>query len=367
MIGLKRHSVVLAEHHQEWAEFFASEKEMLRKIIGEEVIAIEHVGSTAVPGLPAKPIIDIAVAVSSIEAIPALSQKMSTIGYLYRGDAGEDGGHLFIRESAPGVRISHLHFVAQTDPQWSQYLAFRDLLQNDLTARGKYADLKNRLVANHKDDRRSYTAAKSEFIKTLLNGRALQNAGLNIPQVSTTLGKRMMRKAESGDVADIMRVHVETWRQAYSGLVPVNFLTAMLTHLGSPTRFEFWRQQITHPDSRFFVASDDGRVIGWIQAGKSRDYDLPDESEIYAVYVFPSYWRQGIGSELIARVHLEVPEMNATTLWVLRNNQRAIDFYIRLGYYPDGATKEMTAGAAVLTEIRMRKEPKNELEVGQTI
>jgi ribosomal protein S18 acetylase RimI-like enzyme len=166
-----------------------------------------------------------------------------------------------------------------------------------------------------------------------------------------------MRKAENSDVADIVRVHVETWRQAYSGLVPEDFLTAMLTDLGSPKRFEFWQQQITHPDSRFFVASDDGRVIGWIQAGKSRDDDSPDESEIYAVYVLPSYWRQGIGSELIARVHLEVPEMNATTLWVLRDNQRAIDFYNRLGYYPDGATKEMTAGEAVLTEIRMRKEP----------
>ena len=172
MIGLERSCVVLVSHHRTWAEFFAGEAEALERTVGESVIAIEHVGSTAVLGLPAKPIIDIAVAVPSVEVIPTLSGKLSGLEYLDRGDAGGDGGHLFVRESAPGIRIIHLHMVTQTDPQWRRYLDFRDLLRNSSRAREQYAAWKGELAAKHRNDRQSYTEEKREIITNLLGGKA---------------------------------------------------------------------------------------------------------------------------------------------------------------------------------------------------
>lgn len=167
----------------------------------------------------------------------------------------------------------------------------------------------------------------------------------------------MIRTAQIEDVSGIVHVHVETWRRAYFGLVPEDFLTAMLNHLGSEKRSEFWRQQITHADGRSLVALENESIIGWVQGGKSRDQDSQDASEIYAIYILPSHWRRGVGRELMARVHEDLPESNGTTLWVLENNRPAIDFYSRLGYRPDGSTKQTKTGDAVLTEIRMRKEP----------
>jgi ribosomal protein S18 acetylase RimI-like enzyme len=167
----------------------------------------------------------------------------------------------------------------------------------------------------------------------------------------------MSRKAEIADVSGIVDVHVESWRLAYAGLVPEDFLAGMLAHLGSGQRFRFWRRQILCPESRFFVAPEEGRIIGWIQAGKSRDEDSPETLEIYAIYVLPSHWRRGVGTELMMRVEREVPASKATTLWVLHNNRAAIDFYTRFGYRPDGATKTLEAGQVALREIRMRKDP----------
>lgn len=166
----------------------------------------------------------------------------------------------------------------------------------------------------------------------------------------------MIRKAEIDDVSDIMRVHVETWRRAYSGLVPDDFLTGMLDRLASEERFRFWREQILSSRSQFFVALAEGReVIGWVQGGSSRDEDCRSASEIYAIYILPSHWQQGVGRCLMARIYEEFADCDETIVWVLDGNRRAIDFYMKLGYRPDGATKDIKTGSSVLTEMRMRR------------
>ena len=172
MIGLKRRTVRIVEHKSEWAELFGAEVSILHEHIGDIVSDIQHVGSTAVPGLLAKPILDIAVAVSSREAISQIAERLSKIGYIDRGDGGNNGGYLIVKESELDIRIVHIHIVELTDIQWQNYIRFRDVLRQDAAIRQKYAELKQNLAEKYRDDRKSYTAAKAEFIKGVLGRHA---------------------------------------------------------------------------------------------------------------------------------------------------------------------------------------------------
>ncbi|OED49886.1 hypothetical protein AB838_04725 [Rhodobacteraceae bacterium (ex Bugula neritina AB1)] len=97
---------------------------------------------------------------------------MSSIGYLYRGNNTENGGHLFVLEKSPEVRAIHLHAIFDSDPQWSDYLQFRDILRSNADLRGKYADLKSHLATAFPGDRKKYTAGKASFIKAALSGKS---------------------------------------------------------------------------------------------------------------------------------------------------------------------------------------------------
>ena len=173
MIGLKRHTVRVVGHHPGWADLFASECEILHRALSGLIVDIQHVGSTAVPDLPAKPILDIAIAVRTPDLVPAIVERLTGIGYIYRGDAADDGGHLFVKEPEPDIRTAHVHVVEQGGTQWKNYILFRDTLLGDVSVRISYADLKNNLMKRFPDDRRSYTAAKNDFVKQVLKSKAV--------------------------------------------------------------------------------------------------------------------------------------------------------------------------------------------------
>ena len=169
IIGLKRHTVRLVEHQPEWTSLFGAEAKALHDRIGELVVDIQHIGSTAVPGLPAKPILDVAVALRSCDAIPKIVSRLVEGGYIDRGDGGSDGGYLLVKEPEPDVRSVHLHLVEEKDPQWRDYIAFRNTVAEDSGVRGRYARLKRKLAREYADDRKSYTAEKDHFIEEILS------------------------------------------------------------------------------------------------------------------------------------------------------------------------------------------------------
>ena len=168
MIGLERGTVRVVPSDDEWPVAFAQERHCLCQHIGHLVLDIQHVGSTAVPGLAAKPIIDIAVAVASPADVQRCRPLLVELGYLDRGDAGREGGYVFVKERAPEVRTHHLHMVTIDDPQWANYLCFRDRLRADAALRKEYAALKWKLQERFAYDRQGYTAAKDAFIRRVL-------------------------------------------------------------------------------------------------------------------------------------------------------------------------------------------------------
>lgn len=167
-IGLLYGTVALAPHTPEWERLFAVEAARLRAAVAPWECVVEHVGSTAVPDLAAKPIVDIAVGVPAGTSPEAVVGPLVALGYDDRGDAGADGGRVLVREAAPRVRTHHVHVVALGGDQWDRYLAFRDLLRGNSEARETYLREKEALAALHAGDRRAYTAGKAEVIARLL-------------------------------------------------------------------------------------------------------------------------------------------------------------------------------------------------------
>lgn len=170
MIGLRRHTVQVVEHDPAWVSLFENEAHVIRHAGGPLVLDVQHIGSTAVQGLPAKPIIDIAVAIRSYGDIPELVRRLVAVGYVDRGNQGRGGGYLLVRDSEPEVRTAHLHVVELTDALWGKYITFRDILRRDAGIREAYAEVKRRLAATYPNDRKQYTACKDEFVERVLEG-----------------------------------------------------------------------------------------------------------------------------------------------------------------------------------------------------
>jgi len=124
---------------------------------------IQHIGSTAIPGMAAKPIIDIAVAVADTSIIDSLVAPLMTLGYEYRGLLLGIADHHFFRKGDP--REYFLHVFKHQSDLWKKRIAFRDYLIRHADVAAEYRMLKERLAAVHSDDRKSYTAQKKVFVE----------------------------------------------------------------------------------------------------------------------------------------------------------------------------------------------------------
>lgn len=165
MLGLQKGIVKLAPHTELWHQLFAEEEARLREAIGEHVVAIEHIGSTAICGLPAKPIIDIAAAVREAVDAQACVRLLENIGYEYRGESGIAGRYYFVKGEP---RTHHLHMVESGSDFWRDHLLFRDYLRRHREVAEKYERLKRDLAIKYEKDRGAYTEGKSRFIEEVL-------------------------------------------------------------------------------------------------------------------------------------------------------------------------------------------------------
>ncbi len=165
MIGLQAGIVKLDPYSSQWAVRFASEKRRLSRFLGSARCRIEHIGSTAVPGLDAKPIIDIAIMIPSFRRLPLWIQRLGKAGYSYKGEYGLSGRHFFSR----GKPVTHhLHLVEKDSLHWDNWLLFRDYLLAHPGEAKRYSVFKKRLAARFADDRDAYTRAKTPFVTRLL-------------------------------------------------------------------------------------------------------------------------------------------------------------------------------------------------------
>jgi len=164
-LGLEQNVNRLVDYNPIWPQAFAVEADRIRAAVGSLAVAVEHYGSTSVPGLRAKPIIDILIGVTAIDHGIAMIEPMARLGYDYAGNQGIPEHHIFGRGKA---RTYLAHVVVFNGDQWRQALHFRDRLRADPDLRQDYEGLKEQLAGGTLT-RAAYTAGKSDFI--LQHGR----------------------------------------------------------------------------------------------------------------------------------------------------------------------------------------------------
>jgi GrpB-like predicted nucleotidyltransferase (UPF0157 family) len=159
--------IVVAEHDPGWAKVFADERERVAAALGDAPVAIEHIGSTAVPGLPAKPIIDIVAGLRNMADAAACIAALVAVGY-ERVPENDFGSRLFLRRVGPdGAASHHLSLTAHGSDYWVDHLAFRDALRADAELCRSYGRLKRELAATQ-DDIDQYTRGKTALVRDAL-------------------------------------------------------------------------------------------------------------------------------------------------------------------------------------------------------
>jgi GrpB-like predicted nucleotidyltransferase (UPF0157 family) len=174
MIGLKPGTVALSAPDPAWRAVFYEESARIIEAVRDFVVAIEHVGSTAIPGLQAKPIIDIAAATPTFEGFFPAVPRLEKLGYTFRGEFGIPRRHFFTLGDPVTV---HFHVFEEHGKDWPEQLRFRDAMRASEKLRAEYEALKVELAAKFANDRPAYTAAKSDFIQRVLREAAAAAAG----------------------------------------------------------------------------------------------------------------------------------------------------------------------------------------------
>ena len=162
-----RKKVHVAPYDPAWPTQFAAEKARLEAALGGVPATIEHIGSTSVPGLAAKPVIDILAGRPDNSPLDAYVAAFTGVGYEYRGEYGLPGRHYFVRGDG-GAHTHHLHLVVHESDFWRRHLAFRDHLRRSPESAAAYARLKHELAARFAGDKAAYTEAKGPFIAGIL-------------------------------------------------------------------------------------------------------------------------------------------------------------------------------------------------------
>lgn len=174
-LGLTRGVVSVVPGNPRWAEVYEQVAAYLQAALAEADVDVdvEHVGSTSVPGLAAKPILDIAVGLPPGTDPTALTAALETLGFLYRGSGDADVVDLmFGWEDQPRHRLVNLHVVTVDGPAWRDYVRFREGLRANPEARDAYARLKQELAVKYPGDRQAYIAGKDRFVAEILSRRS---------------------------------------------------------------------------------------------------------------------------------------------------------------------------------------------------
>jgi len=158
--------IEVVDYDPSWPATFETLRAPVAGALEDLVAAIEHIGSTAVPGLAAKPIIDIDVLLKSAAGLPLAIGRLASLGYIHRGDLGVAGREAFA--TPPGLPAHHLYVCPPENQQYLHHLALRNYLRVNPSEAVAYGNLKRSLAARFRENRTCYTEGKSEFIEALL-------------------------------------------------------------------------------------------------------------------------------------------------------------------------------------------------------
>ena len=157
--------VNVVSHYPAWRALFRQEEVRIRRALGDVVVNLHHIGSTAIAGIHAKPIIDIMLEVGDLEVLDEHKAAMERLGYEVMGEFGIPGGRYFRKDDLTGKRTHQVHAFQAASPGAERHLAFRDYLIAHPEIAQRYSELKQHLARVHPHDRQAYMDGKAPFIE----------------------------------------------------------------------------------------------------------------------------------------------------------------------------------------------------------
>ena len=168
MIGQHKANLAVVPYQSGWIELFEREADRLRGVLEEKALCIEHIGSTSIPGMASKPIIDIMVAVASLPQAKELIPVLEAFGYEFKPHDTIPERVYFSKEKSPEVRTHHLNLTALESEFWKKQIAFRDYLRAHDQIAAEYIDLKKRLAEIYARTNQLNRDGKTEFVLRVL-------------------------------------------------------------------------------------------------------------------------------------------------------------------------------------------------------
>ena len=177
--GAEARDIVVVPYRQEWLEIFRLHRERIAAVLGQRALGIDHIGSTAVPGLVAKPIVDLLLVVADSADEGAYLPALEGAGYVLRVREPDFEEHRMFRTPEGDV---HVHVLSAGSPEIERYLRFRDALRSAPFLRARYQSLKQALATQGRQDMNAYAAAKSEMVEAVIHWAMRTHRP--VPQVS---------------------------------------------------------------------------------------------------------------------------------------------------------------------------------------
>lgn len=159
--------VEVVPHDPRWRDAFEAEAKHVAAALGENVVAVHHIGSTAIPNIFAKPVLDMLVEVRDIAEVDGRRSAMESLGYEVMGEFGIPGRRYFRKDSREGVRTHHVHTFEAGSAEVERHLAFRDYMTAHPVEAQAYSDLKRRLAEEHPQSIDGYMDGKDGFVKEM--------------------------------------------------------------------------------------------------------------------------------------------------------------------------------------------------------
>lgn len=168
--------VIIVDYDPLWPQMYEEERARISDAIGEYLIDIQHVGSTSIPGLSAKPILDIMPVIRSIALVPQCVEPLAALDHAYFGENGIPGRHYFRKPAdiTSQPQKVHLHVLEKGHDQWAMMLLFREYLRMHPESAQQYDTLKRELAAQYGSDRAGYTDAKEAFVKSIIRSAVIE-------------------------------------------------------------------------------------------------------------------------------------------------------------------------------------------------
>lgn len=305
-------------HNPQWITLFGSEAAVLSHVFGKQIMAVHHIGSTAVPGLLAKPVIDILVEVQDINQVDEYNERMINLGYEPRGEYGLPGRRYFPKP-VDGRRMYHVHIWQSGHPEIARHLAFRDYLLSFPQQAEAYGRLKEELVATHAGDREKYITGKEAFCQELetaalawqheLDDLILETDRLHLIPLSPAQLYFALYRPDQLEAGFGFNISQAMYEPPVPGVIQIKHKRTT----GKPIARAIW--------DTYWLLVIDAEEFG---AGLLGFKGEPDMGSVEIGYgIDPAFRRRGYATEAVGRLvdwALQQPGCRMVTAWTDKNN-----------------------------------------------